>query len=829
MKNQKTIIGMLLVLVLMLSFALTACGGNETPTTTLKPSTTTQPGDKLEISVVPAEVEFFAGDEFTILMGVTANLADAKVRVSDDGGFDAETPGTYTITYEATLGDQKVTGTRTVIVKEALSDLTLQVVKNNMTAGKWEGVFMNFKNAQYYALTENFTSEEALTGVFHNTSDSDIVVTVGGKMGEAAIIDANGVVIEGRDGANGRLVNAENPVRVSAPTGATLTIDGEEVVLAENFAKVMTVPAGGYAIVVQTGAFGSGFDFDGRGFICQSVIHQYGNVIRLFWADTEEDLTTYVNQKPAVSGNNKVLAVLGDPAFNLEEAVLAGLKATDDNGTFLADDDVTIETFTVVDNGGFDINQPGEYTVKLSVTDGELTTEFTRVVEVKGDGVGTLKVGENVFYVDMTRVKFNEEVTKAGNIAFLIFTKEFTGALLENGWGIAFVMDEYGQLVRIYDGASATYYDAENPTGVKDSGKVTSANYMKEAFASLQEGETLLVAINNGDNLHRSFATNNKVIGAQVSGLDMEFKTTSTIITIGDKTFEAVDGKWAYNTEIAAADAAKYKMIIFDKNFEGTVALNGWGAAIVLDQYGTLVKIYDAANNGFWTVDGKSSEALTFTGSDYATVAFNELQEGEILIVFPNDGTNAADSARSFALSLRNVGGECYCGQIATLTGFTFQEKVTLDKTITIGDKTFTAPEGQWAYNTEIAAADAAKYKMIIFDKNFEGTVALNGWGAAIVLDQYGTLVKIYDAANNGFWTVDGKSSEALTFTGSDYATVAFNELQEGEILIVFPNDGTNAADSARSFALSLRNVGGECYCGQIATLTGFTFKQKEA
>ena len=56
MKNQKTIIGMLLVLVLMLSFALTACGGNETPTTTLKPSTTTQPGDKLEISMGPRVV-----------------------------------------------------------------------------------------------------------------------------------------------------------------------------------------------------------------------------------------------------------------------------------------------------------------------------------------------------------------------------------------------------------------------------------------------------------------------------------------------------------------------------------------------------------------------------------------------------------------------------------------------------------------------------------------------------------------------------------------------------------------------------------------------------
>ena len=75
MKNTKKIVGLLLVMVLMLSVMLTACGGNETPTTTVapQPSTTTQPGDKLEISVNPASVEFFAGEEFEILMGVTAN------------------------------------------------------------------------------------------------------------------------------------------------------------------------------------------------------------------------------------------------------------------------------------------------------------------------------------------------------------------------------------------------------------------------------------------------------------------------------------------------------------------------------------------------------------------------------------------------------------------------------------------------------------------------------------------------------------------------------------------------------------------------------------
>ena len=144
-------------------------------------------------------------------------------------------------------------------------------------------------------------------------------------------------------------------------------------------------------------------------------------------------------------------------------------------------------------------------------------------------------------------------------------------------------------------------------------------------------------------------------------------------------------------------------------------------------------------------------------------------------------------------------------------------------KTITIGDKTFTAAAGKWIYNTAITAADAAKYGMIIFDKGFEGSFETNGWGAAIVLDGEGKLVKIYDGANGGFHTVDGKSTDPLTFTTANYAVVAFSELQDGEMLIIFPNDGVNAPDSARSFALGLRNG----YCGQTATVTGFTFDEE--
>lgn len=55
---------------------------------------------------------------------------------------------------------------------------------------------------------------------------------------------------------------------------------------------------------------------------------------------------------------------------------------------------------------------------------------------------------------------------------------------------------------------------------------------------------------------------------------------------------------------------------------------------------------------------------------------------------------------------------------------------------------------------------------------------------------------------------------------------VAFSELQEGETLIIFPNNVNGNAH--RQWALDLRGLKGTNYFGEVATLTGFTFEKKE-
>lgn len=179
------------------------------------------------------------------------------------------------------------------------------------------------------------------------------------------------------------------------------------------------------------------------------------------------------------------------------------------------------------------------------------------------------------------------------------------------------------------------------------------------------------------------------------------------------------------------------------------------------------------------------------------------LAEGETLIVFPNDGVNDENSARAFGLGLRMDGS---LGQKVTLTDVNFAEKPKDVKSIVIDDKFFTADEGRWLYNTEVESTNVYKYQMLIFDKAFTGTIATNGNGAVLVLDKYGVLVKIYDGANLGFYTVDGKSTEPLTFNQDNYAEVAFSELQEGEYVVIAPNLG--GANISRGFLSANRAVG---------------------
>lgn len=847
MKKQRLLVAIILVLVMVTALALVACDPAEVHVCDSKcpecgkctnpdckdPVCADKcPGhepDVVEttpvISVVPAEIEMHAGEEIDLMFGVTVTDEgddNPTLIIFDDEGFDADTEGVYTITYKAVNKyNKEATATRKVTVLEALSPLSLEVRTNFLGEQKWpQGNFLNFKNSLYVELNEDTNYDVAKSGVFHNASDEEITLNMAGGYGCSAIIDANGVVIEGRDGANGRLVNAENPTRTTSSV-TTMEIDGETVSVASAFAKQMVIPAGGYAIIVQNQYAGTTVDSDGRGFMNYNVIYAYGNVVRLFWVEDQTELTSYVDQAPVISGHTTtVYAAISDASFVLDTEVLAGVTALDDNGTFSSSDDQAV-TVTITDNGGFDISKAGQYTITLTATDGTKEATATRIVEVITD-VAEITINGKSIKMMPESIAVDQDLDMVGKYLFILYTPAYEGALeFANGYGEAFVIDRFGKVARIYDGANGKYYDAQNPAGIVDASKCTPAGYALEAFESLQDGEYLLIAPNSGANVSRKFLLDNRAIGVSVTLPNIEFEAKTFTFEVNGKQFTVEESKYAFNKEVTAADAPKYGMIVYNKTYAGTVALNGYGVAVVVDQYGNLVKVYDGANGGsnIYTTDGKVTG--TFNSNNYATVAFSLLAEGETLIVFPNDGVNDENSARTFGLGLRMDGS---LGQKVTLTDVNFAEKPKDVKSIVIDDKFFTADEGRWLYNTEVESTNVYKYQMLIFDKAFTGTIATNGNGAVLVLDKYGVLVKIYDGANLGFYTVDGKSTEPLTFNQSNYAEVAFSELQEGEMMLVFPNDGST--NVGRAFALSLRGVGGgRAYCGEKATLTGFEFE----
>ena len=812
---------LLFVLTMLITLTLVACV-NDTPVSKAP-----------VIKVDPEVVEIYAGEEVDLLFGVSATDEvdkEVKVTVVDDGGFDSTVVGTYEITYKAVNSSNlEATAKRTIRVLAPLSQLTLEVRTNKLGEQKWQGTTINFKHDLYVELSED-TNLTKQSGVFHNNTDHDITLSVEGGYGVSAVIDHNGKVIEGRDGANSKLVNEKNPTR----SGSTVTKFDDETTVASAFAQNLVIPSLGYAIVIQPNYAGTTADTDGRSFMNYNVIYEYGNCVKLFWADSKEVITPYVNQAPTVSGNTTVYVAINSTNVDINALVLAGLDITDDNGTFELADDVKITDVEILDNGGFDASKEGEYIFKLKTTDGKLDTYFTRVVSVLGkEKCVTVTIGDQSHIVLAENVAIDKDLTSVGNCAYIIYTPNYKlkeGEILPaNGHGVALLLDEYGQIVCIYDGANGRKFTKEHHTlkPEVDTETCNPTTYLKDAYDEAKAGGyTLVVAphttINSAEGGSRKFLLNNRNYGEKVTITGLDFKTSSLTFSINGKTFTAEEGTYTINKILAANLVASQKMIVYTKDLnEETIVCNGFGVAIVLDKYGKLIRIYDGANAKLFDLEnpnGKNNAG--FTGNDYAVVAYKSLTEEETLIIFPNDGKNQEGSPRAFGLGLRTNGS---LGKVATLTGFEFLEN-SLE--FSINGKSFKAEDGTYTINKLLTSDLVAKQKMIVYTKDLnEETIVCNGFGVAIVLDKYGKLIRIYDGANAKLFDLEnpnGKNNAG--FTGNDYAVVAYKSLTEEETLIIFPNDGKNQEGSPRAFGLGLRTNGS---LGKVATLTGFKFAEE--
>ena len=84
----------------------------------------------------------------------------------------------------------------------------------------------------------------------------------------------------------------------------------------------------------------------------------------------------------------------------------------------------------------------------------------------------------------------------AANYAFVIYDKSFTGEFTTNGYGVAVVLDKYGKITEVYDGANGGYW---LPAGKQETMHFTTANFATVAWSELEEGETLVIFPNGYD------------------------------------------------------------------------------------------------------------------------------------------------------------------------------------------------------------------------------------------------------------------------------------------------------------------------------------------
>lgn len=805
-------------------------GGSTTPPGQVTPGPGPGEGDDTEhtapvITVNPKEIEIYAGDEIDLMFGVSAvddEGNSVQVIIADSGDFDEASPeeGTYTITYSATAFNLTATATRTITVLKELAPLTLETRTSFTKPGKWEtATTINFRHREYHEVTED-SEFERMSGVFHNTSDGDVYVSVGGGGGIIAILNKNGVVIEGRDGANAKLVNAENPSRTTS-TANSFEYNGETIFVdSSSIGKGMKIPAGGFAVVVQSSYLGTDADSDGRTFMNYAVIHEYGNVVRLKWSDAEEGeyLTEYVNQPPKVSGNTDIFVLPGDTSFKLNEEIIKGINVTDDNGTFETADDTTIEnaTITVDDNGEFNIDEEGDYVITLSVSDGTLSTTFKRTVKVVGEEYITkVSIGTGTEYTFLkTKIAINQELKAIGSYAFIIYNYEYksthTALGFSNGFGGAYVIDRYGKIARTYDGANGTYSDKikTNQTGV-----ITGNTYLTQAYESLQEGETIVIAphdggVNSANNGSRWLLVqlgNRTAIGKDFHFTGLEFEEKPFVLTAGSgdaaKTVSALESKYAFNT--AVADTSKVDMAVYTKAYTSGNPCTGWknGWAMVVDKFGELVRIYNGVDNKKYDASNKT-DGVAIDADKYAEDAFASLADGETLIVL---------------LSAENIAAapdfKAFIGTDVTLTDITFAERTV---EFAVGQNKLTVPLAGYSFNGQNAEGS----KLEIYRGYSEAAPAFTGYdkGVAVIVNKFGEIVKVYDGVNGKLYDAGHSDGTALDVSSKTYAKSAYDALTEGDMLVLFKGESGDHI----TYALALKDS-----IDQTVTFTDLTFEAR--
>ncbi len=356
------------------------------------------------------------------------------------------------------------------------------------------------KDVIFYLTEDASTDYDGISGIFYNATDAEMTISVGSGYGAAAIVDKNGLVVEGRDGANGKLVNAENPVRSTS----TAKLD------ATKFAENMTIPAGGFAIVVQQSSsyltYVNETNDAIRDFMYKNIIGRYGNCVQISVIGTNKTFTEYKNAAPTITEASSLRITVKYNGTIGNARLLDGITATDDNGTFTTADDTDEKITLAVVSSDVDLKAAGKYEAVISATDADgATATFTRSIEVIDEV--TLTVGESSFSTTSGKIAVDTQAQSSAQffaVQFRLYTpaynKDATSLHCSNGYGAALIIDKKGNVVKAYDAGGAYYTDNQGTSAGSVSMGNMDAVYTDWYNNYRSDGAYLLIAPNDGVN-----------------------------------------------------------------------------------------------------------------------------------------------------------------------------------------------------------------------------------------------------------------------------------------------------------------------------------------
>ncbi len=524
-----------------------------------------------------------------------------------------------------------------------------------------------------------------------------------------------------------------------------------------------------------------------------------------------------------------------------EAMLLEDLSYVDDNGTWDIADDVKTELEVEIvsrPTTAYDNATLGTYTYKLSITDGTKTTEFERSIVVRevDPVMPTISIGGKWFEFAEEKVGVNPK-TVAGVKTYdvIIYTSYFTGEMFVNNWGYYTVVDANGKVREVFNPATTKKYTLNAENAVQEEAG-TNTNVLSQV--TLAQGEYVILAVNGAEGTYRSDAlayfgkSATKTLGETVELYLLSVFPTITVSEEG-KADKVVSSANVYiNTKPSSAtEAIKAPFLIYTTDYQGEIVSGGSGVAVVINAQGKIVKIFDGANGHFYNetyywaatgpaggdrigmADSKLDQKYQFAQATYAQVAFSSLEEGEILMIFPHNGS-LTPNPRQFGLDIR----QDFKKYTVTFSNFEIavgseeEEEPTDELQIKIGSATLTVETA--AVNDESAKAVAGG--VLIYTKSYTGALLAAGYGVAIVVGADNKVIASYDGTSGKLFDADHPSGDATCTPGS-YISEAFAATPTGGYIIVFPNVGgenvvrawalTNARGGALGATVELVNI----------------------